>query len=73
MQIKDAHAANGEAVWHYFKDPEAPQCPRGGKVQLLTIGGAQVPGVYCGDKDYIAWAHCIKRDKDKERELGISI
>lgn len=71
MQIKDAHAANGEAVWNYFKDPKAPRCPRGGKVQLLTIGGSQVPGHYSGEEDYLAWAHCIKRDKEKECQLGI--
>ncbi len=71
--IKDAHAANGEAQWNYFKDPQAPKCPRGGKVQLLTIGGSQVGGEYTNEKDYIAWAPCIKRDKAKEKELGITI
>jgi hypothetical protein len=72
MRIEDAYAANGEAIWHYFKDPKARPCPRGIKVQLLTRGFTTVTGEYTNEVDYHAWAPVIKRDKALEERLGIS-
>jgi hypothetical protein len=42
-------------------------------LSLLTKGGKQVVGLWSGKfgEQYIAWAGLIKRDKDKERTLGI--
>lgn len=71
MKIEAAHSANGQAQWHYFKDPACPPCPRGTKVQLLTSGFVAVYGEYKSCDNYVAWAPCIARDKAKEIALGL--
>lgn len=71
MKLEAAHAENGEAIWHYFKDPHAPKCPRGVKVQLLNTGFVACYGEFTNDKDFVAWAPCIKRNKELERKLDL--
>lgn len=73
MKIEAAHAASGEAVWHYFADKNAPRCPRGTKVQLLNRGFVACYGEYTDEVNFVAWAPCIKRDKKREKELGIGV
>jgi hypothetical protein len=54
--------------WRYDEPP-----PMDKVLSLLTKGGKQVVGLWSGKfgEQYIAWAGLIKRDKDKERTLGI--
>ncbi len=65
----DRYAVSDEARWRYPANGEL--APTGVRVQLLTKGGVQVPGVWLDDGGFIAWAHNIKRDKDLERRLGL--
>ena len=46
---------------------------KGGKVILLTVAGIAVLGSLDADKrGYIAWAPLPDRDRDKEKEMGIT-
>lgn len=59
-------APPGEVEWRY--EP----VPGRGKCLLLNPGGCLIPGPPTGEwgKEYIAWAHMPKRNKEIERKLG---
>lgn len=62
-------AVSNESHWRY---PAAGDvAPTGIEVQLLTLGGRQIRGVWENSVGYIAWAPFIKRDKELEKELGL--
>lgn len=63
------HAVANESYWRYPANGEL--APPNVGVQLLTIGGIQVTGIWCDDGGCIAWAPKIKRNKDLERRLGL--
>jgi hypothetical protein len=61
-------ANNGPGEWRY------EVCPRSdAKVQLLTIGAVATSGNWTGayGEFYVAWCPLPKRNKAKERELGV--
>ena len=55
-----------DPIGYNYTDP----APRGVKLTLLTLGNIQVTG-YWEPSMYKAWAPLLKRDKQKEKELGI--
>lgn len=59
---QDVAVANG-----VFWEEDMSTCPRGAKVQLLSIYGVAVYGVYRGEKFWAAWAPLPRRKKDEPR------
>lgn len=59
-----------EPCWHYPANGEP--APKGELVQLLTIGGVQVQGIWRDNGCYIAWAKNLVRDVELERRLGLA-
>ena len=60
------HLAAEPTGFNYTDKP-----PRGVKLSLLTKGKVQVTGVWVDDGSFIAWAPLLRRNRAKERELGI--
>lgn len=69
--MSDQKYLAGEAYWRYLGIDEKP--PLGTKLSLLTKGGVQTQGEWREDCGLIAWSPLIRRDKDKERLMGITI
>lgn len=66
----DGYATALSARWHY---PAAGElAPPGAIVQLLTMGGVQVQGIWRDNGQHIAWAPNLKRDRVLEKQLNIS-
>jgi hypothetical protein len=64
MRVASARSSE----WSY----DMTECPPLHKCLLLTESKVAVIGmITAGTDGYIAWAPLPKRDKDKERELGI--
>lgn len=65
----EGYAVAPVARWHY---PAAGEpAPHGAHVQLLTIGGKQVDGIWRDSGSFIAWAPQLKRDKELEARLKL--
>ena len=61
-------AGNGPSEWQYEIPPRTDA-----KVQLLTIGFTAVHGEWYGKygEFFIAWCQLPKRDKEREKQLGL--
>jgi hypothetical protein len=61
-----------ESAGVYLYPAAGDPAPRpGAKVQLLTRGGVHMTGPWAEDGFYVAWLPLPKRNKEKEKLIGL--